>query len=512
MIRLSGDLVGKIDRTSELYRKLSEANSRLAKKDPSLWGEAAKAEASIRLNWVDLPETSRELLPQLDALSAKFRGRDVILCGMGGSSLAPEVIAGTFKKPLFVFDLTDPNYAAHAIKRDLKNCVIVVSSKSGSTIETAAQRAVMEDALLAEGLDPKAHLIFITDPASPLDKEVRAGGYLVVNADANVGGRFSALTAFGLVPAALIGVDPSLLLDSAAAQRTELEIPENAAIDLAYLLFTQSEQFVAFADAPGLPGLSDWIEQLIAESTGKDGKGRLPVVLSNSFDTIGSTGSIGSKVPIRISFADGGDLQVHGELGEHFITWEWATALLGVALEVDPFNQPNVTEAKNATSALLTEWNNKLPDLNFGQKIGAIEVSNSSVKEELEKLIKDSAGYIAILAYLDRRDDVELIELRELLARKSGKPVTFGWGPRFQHSTGQFHKAGQPNGSFLIITADVEEDFQIPGREFSMQTLVMAQALGEERALTARKYPVSRVHLHNRVIGISELIKAAKAL
>lgn len=509
MIRLSGDLVGKIDRTSELYRKLNEANSRLAKKDSSLWGEAAKAEASIRLNWVDLPETSRDLLPKLDALSAKFRGRDVILCGMGGSSLAPEVIAGTFKKPLFVFDLTDPNYAAHAIKRDLRNSVVVISSKSGSTIETAAQRAVMEGALLAEGLDPKAHLVFITDPESPLDKEVRASGYLVVNADANVGGRFSALTAFGLVPAALIGVDPSLLLDSAAAQRIELEKQENIAIDLAYLLFTQSEQFIAFADAPGLPGLSDWIEQLIAESTGKDGKGRLPVVLSNSDDTIGSTGS---KVPIRISFADGGDLQVHGELGEHFITWEWATALLGVALEVDPFNQPNVTEAKNATSALLTEWNNKLPDLKFGQKIGAIEVSSSSVKEELEKLIKESAGYIAILAYLDRRDDVELITLRELLAQKSGRPVTFGWGPRFQHSTGQFHKAGQPNGSFLIITADVDEDLLIPGREFSMQTLVMAQALGEERALMARKYPVSRVHLHNRAIGISELIKAAKAL
>ena len=512
MIRLSGDLVGKIDRTSDLYRKLNEANSRLAKKDSSLWGEAAKAEASIRLNWVDLPETSRDLLPQLDALSAKFRGRDVILCGMGGSSLAPEVIAGTFKKPLFVFDLTDPNYAAHAIKRDLRNSVIVISSKSGSTIETAAQRAVMEGALLADGIDPKAHLVFITDPESPLDKEVRASGYLVVNADANVGGRFSALTAFGLVPAALIGVDPSLLLDSAAAQRIELEKPENVAIDLAYLLFTQSEQFIAFADAPGLPGLSDWIEQLIAESTGKDGKGRLPVVLSTADDTIGSTGSTGSRIPIRISFADSGDLQVHGELGEHFITWEWATALLGVALEVDPFNQPNVTEAKNATSALLIEWNNKLPDLKFGQKIGAIEVLSSSVKEELEKLIKESAGYISILAYLDRRDDVELIMLRELLAQKSGKPVTFGWGPRFQHSTGQFHKAGQPNGSFLIITADVDEDLLIPGREFSMQTLVMAQALGEERALMARKYPVSRVHLHNRVIGISELIKAAKAL
>ena len=502
MIKLAGELAKKIDRSSELYKKLSAANSRLAKKDPTLWGEAAEAEASIRLNWVNLPETSRELLPELDALSAKFRGREVILCGMGGSSLAPEVIAGTFKRPIFVFDLTDPNYAAHALNRDLKNSVIVVSSKSGSTIETASQRAVLEKALLSQGLDPKAHLIFVTDPDSPLDIQVRNENYLVVNADPNVGGRFSALTAFGLVPTALIGVDPTLLLDCAADQRAELEKPENVAIDLAYLMFSQSEQFIAFADAPSLPGLSDWIEQLIAESTGKDGKGRLPVVLSNVNESIASE-------QIRVSFAEGGDLVVTGELGEHFITWEWATALLGVALAVDPFNQPNVTEAKNATSALLSEWNNELPKLEFGEKFGEIEVSSNSVKEELAKLIENSDGYIAILAYLDRQDDVGLLKLREILAEKSGKPVTFGWGPRFQHSTGQFHKAGQPNGSFLIITGAVDRDYEIPGKEFSLQTLVMAQALGEARALSARKYPVSRVHLHNRAIGISELLKAA---
>ena len=497
MIKLAGPLTSKIDRKSELYKNLSSANSRLAKKDSSLWGPAAATEAAIRLNWVDLPESSRDLLPALDAIAAKFRGKEVVLCGMGGSSLAPEVIAGTYKKRAFIFDLTDPNYAAHILKRNLSNSVVVVSSKSGSTIETASQRAAIESALVAQGLDPKAHLIFVTDPDSPLDRAVRAGGYTVINADPNVGGRFSALSAFGLVPTALMGIDPSLLLDSAAAQKNQLLNEENVAIDLAYLMFTQSDQFLAFVDSPEIPGLSDWIEQLIAESTGKDQKGRLPVVISNVTEAIASN-------QMRITFGSGGDLEVLGDLGEHFITWEWATALLGVALKVDPFNQPNVTEAKNATSELLTEWNNKLPELPATQKTNTV----------LAELLSKVDGYIAILAYLDRKEDVALLELRKILAEKSGKPVTFGWGPRFQHSTGQFHKAGQPNGAFLIITADAKEDFQIEGKEFTFQTLVMAQALGEYRALGARKYPVARLHISgdSRDASISEILAAAKAL
>jgi glucose-6-phosphate isomerase len=505
VIELAGEYCGRIDRESALYRKLSEANARLAKKDPNLWGEKASTEAKIRLNWVDLAESSRDLLPILDALAAKYRNREVILCGMGGSSLAPEVIAETYRKELLVFDLTDPNYAAHALKRDLKNSLVVVSSKSGSTIETAAQRAAMESALISQGLDPKAHMVFVTDLDSSLDAEAKAAGYTVINADSQVGGRFSALTAFGLVPAALIGVDPSLLLDSAALLRRELDKNVNLAIDLAYLLATQSHQFVAFVDSKEMPGISDWIEQLIAESTGKDQKGRLPVVIREIDEAIGSRQMV-------ISFAEGGDLQIHGELGEHFLLWEWATALLAVALEIDPFNQPNVTEAKVATSELLKQWHGELPKLELGTLDGSVEVGSSSLSLELEKLIKQSSEYIAILAYLDRKDDAKLIELRKVLAEKSGKPVTFGWGPRFQHSTGQFHKAGPPNGSFLIITGVVEQDFKIPGREFTFQTLVMAQSLGEFRALSARKYPVSRLHLHNRVIGIAEIIAAAKAL
>ena len=495
MIKLSGPLAEKINRSSDLYRKLNDANARLAKKDHTLWGKAAESEAAIRLNWVDLPETSRELLPALDALATKFKGKRVVLCGMGGSSLAPEVIAGTYKKSAFIFDLTDPNYASHVLKSDLSNAVVVVSSKSGSTIETASQRAATEAALISQGLNPKDHIVFVTDPESPLDKEVRAGGYTVINADPNVGGRFSALSAFGLVPATLIGVDPSILLDSASAQRELLGKDSNVAVDLAYLMTTQSEQYVAFADSPAIPGLSDWIEQLIAESTGKDQKGRVPVVLANAEEAIASK-------QMLVTFSEGGDLVVDGDLGEHFITWEWATALLGVALEVDPFNQPNVTEAKNATSELLAEWNNKLP---------ALPATESAAKV-LKEIVENCDGYIAILAYLDRKNDVAIQELRKILAEKSGKPVTFGWGPRFQHSTGQFHKAGQPNGAFLIITADSKEDFDIAGKEFTFQTLVMAQALGEFRALGARKYPVARIHLTDRASGISEILAAARSL
>ena len=500
MIKLGSKLENLIDRNDPRYKKLVEANPRLARKDPDLWGP--NTEASIRLNWVDLPESSKSLLPVLQQLSQKFKGNNLVLCGMGGSSLAPEVIAATFDKKIFVFDLTDPNYAAHVLESDLRNTVVVVSSKSGSTIETASQRIAMQNLLIQQGLNPTDHIIFVTDPGSPLDISARSEGFTVINADPNVGGRYSALSAFGLVPAALIDVDVEKFLDTAAQQRLLLTSNENVAVDLAYLMWTQSEQFIAFADSKVLPGLSDWIEQLIAESTGKDRKGRLPVVIGSATDPIGSD-------QLLITFDENG---VQGELSEHFIVWEWATALLGYVLGIDPFNQPNVTEAKNQTTNLLKDWNNKLPHLKADFSDGNVEIfgNHDSIKSELKSIVDEDGGYIAILAYLDRQDDQALVELRKILAEKSRKPVTFGWGPRFQHSTGQFHKAGQPNGSFLIITSESSRDFQI--KDFSFKTLVMAQALGESAALNARKYPVSRLHLRDRALGISEILNAAKEI
>jgi glucose-6-phosphate isomerase len=511
MISIKGSSLSKIDRTSAKYKELQAFHERLKTKDSTIWGPEAQAEAAVRLNWIDLPETSRELLPQFDALAAKHRDKTtVILCGMGGSSLGPEVIAQTFSKQLFVLDSTDPDYVAHALKAELAKSVVVVSSKSGSTIETASQRALFEGAFKDAGLNPIDHMVFVTDPGSPLDKQVRDGGFTVVNADPNVGGRFSVLSPFGLVPAALIGVDVSVLLDNAADTKVAFFADSQLVCDVAYLLTYVADQYVAFTDQDsGMPGLSDWIEQLVAESTGKNQVGRLPVVAETAHN--GREGGA-----FTIAFAGVADLVVAGDLASQFIVWEWVTALVGAALGIDPFNQPNVTEAKEQTSALLNEWKGVLPSFAGDLNDGVLEIfgTGKNATDALTNLIAQipDDGYIAIMAYLDRKDDVRVAELRAILADKSGRPVTFGWGPRFLHSTGQFHKGGQQNGVFLQITGDVKNDIAIPGQNYGFKTLVAAQALGDGKALASRKYPLLRFNLTNRAMGISELLDAAKSL
>ncbi len=511
MISIKGNAVTKIDRESKEYKSLQAFHERLKSKDSTIWGPEAQAEASIRLNWIDLPESSRDLLPQFDALAAKHRDKkNVILCGMGGSSLGPEVIAQTFSKQLFVLDSTDPNYVAHALAFDLAQSVVVVSSKSGSTIETASQRALFEGAFKDAGLNPVDHMVFVTDPGSPLDKQVRESGFTVVNADPNVGGRFSVLSPFGLVPAALIGVDVSVLLDNASDTKKAFFADSQTMCDIAYLLSFVSDQYVAYTDeGSGMPGLSDWIEQLVAESTGKNQVGRLPVVAETSHN--GREGGA-----FTVAFAGSADLVVEGDLASQFIVWEWVTALVGAALAIDPFNQPNVTEAKAQTSALLDEWKGVLPRFAPDLTDGAVQIfgTGNSATDAITQMIANipTDGYIAIMAYLDRKDDAAIAELRAVLADKSGRPVTFGWGPRFLHSTGQFHKGGQQNGFFLQITGDVTKDIAIPGQSYGFKTLVAAQALGDGKALASRKYPLLRFNLTNRAAGISELLDAVKSL
>ncbi len=280
--------------------------------------------------------------------------------------------------------------------------------------------------------------------------------------------------------------------------------------DIAYLLTYVANQYVAYTDqGSGMPGLSDWIEQLVAESTGKNQVGRLPVVAESS-----KHGLEGDA--FTIAFTGSADLVVEGDLASQFIVWEWVTALIGAALAIDPFNQPNVTEAKEQTSALLNEWKGVLPTFTGNTTVGALEIfgTGSNVTDALSQLISQipADGYIAVMAYLDRKDDVAIAELRAILASKSGRPVTFGWGPRFLHSTGQFHKGGQQNGVFLQITGDVKKDIAIPGQIYGFKTLVAAQALGDGKALASRKYPLLRFNLTNRAMGISELLEAAKAL
>jgi len=506
MIRIKG-----FSASPEKVSALNAITAKLAAKDATLWGPAAQAEAAIRLNWIDLPLTSRELLPILDALSAWTREighSDFVLCGMGGSSLAPEVIAAVYKKNLTVLDSTDPEHVKVVLDRDLSKTCFVVGSKSGSTIETASQKSAAEAQLLRQGLDPKNHLVVVTDPGSPLDKESRAAGLRVINADPNVGGRFSALSAFGLTPAALIGVDVSVLIDDAFEAAQSFLLPNSTVVSVAAALAEPTFAYMGFCDAGStLPGLSDWIEQLIAESTGKDEKGVLPIV----------TSSPKSEIFPVISFDEQGEFAVTGSLGEQFIFWEWVTALLGYLMKVDPFNQPNVTEAKEKTGALLDRWKGKgvqNPEPAFNTS--AIAVFSDSIAHSLTDYLRSAIthpnGYIALMAYLHRGVDNEVMQLRELLEKAGKKPVTFGWGPRFLHSTGQFHKGGPKVGSFIQITGATQVQWPIHGRDYGFEVLVMAQALGDNEALAARNYPLVRFHLKERSAGIQELIAAAKEL
>jgi len=501
----------KVNKESELYKKLHEAHRRLINKENTIWGSEAAAEASIRMDWLDLPSESRTLLAQLDSLFAKHKHlTNVILCGMGGSSLGPEVIAHTFGKELFVLDSTDPNYVSHSLTSDWSKTLVIVGSKSGSTIETASQKSFFESCFEKAGLNKADHMIIVTDPKSPLDLASREAGFTVVNANPNVGGRFSVLGAFGLVPAALIGIDVSVILDSAADTKDSLITDATPALLAAYAIITGTEQYFSITDEnSGMPGLSDWIEQLVAESTGKNNLGRLPIVLDHSSDFVAGK-------HLSISFDGNSDLVVRGDLGSQFFFWQWVTALIAAGLSIDPFNQPNVQESKLASADLLEQWGNSLPPLGNKGIDGSIAFFNEST--DIEKLISsfiqsvDGDGYLSVMAYLDRQDDLQIKALRNIFASKIGKPVTFGWGPRFLHSTGQFHKGGQSNGSFLQITAGFEKDYKIPGKKFSFGTLIMAQSIGDQNALEKRGLKTMRLHLLNRPEGIKQLLEIAKKL
>lgn len=515
MIELSGPALNKFDGETAVAKDLNSMTTRLASKDSKLWGAAAEAEAKMRLNWIDLPHSSRDLLPQLDALSAWARSNSLsnfILCGMGGSSLAPEVIAKTYGKKITILDTTDPEQIKLAIPANLRETLVIVGSKSGSTIETASQKAFFEKLFIDANLNPNDHMVVVTDPNSPLDLTARASGLRVVNADPSVGGRFSALSAFGLVPAALIGVDISVLLDDAEQASRTFTQPNSSAVKIATLIFEQTEQNFSLHDrGSNVPGIGDWIEQLVAESTGKDQKGRLPIVIESDNSKVS-----GEALSIGFGLSQS-DLNVTASLGEHFILWEWVTALLCRALDVDPFNQPNVTEAKDRTGKLLEGLvGGSQSETKAIFESSSIVIYGDSSATQLTDVMKDliskSGKYLAIMAYLNREEDFEIVRLREAIAKKSNIGVTFGWGPRFLHSTGQFHKGGAQNGAFLQVTADCENDIAIPGQNFTFKELLMAQAVGDGQALSARKLPMVRVHLKNRKAGIAELLEAVEKI
>ncbi len=505
-----------------------EVPAALAGKDPSLWGTEAAEEAASRLGWLDLPESSRELLPRLTELVEKVRGAGldhVVLAGMGGSSLAPEVIARAQGADLTVLDTTDPHEVRRALADRIERTAVVVSSKSGTTIEPDSIRRVYERAFRAAGLrenEIAARFVAVTDPGSPLDELAQRAGYHAVPADPNIGGRYSALSAFGLVPAALAGVEVAPLLDTAAAVAPALSKNEcNPGLMLGGALgggALAGRDTIVLADTgSGLPGLGDWTEQLLGESTGKEGRGLLPVVVEDMHAP--STAATADSHLVALGPPAGGaGTVVSGPLGAQFLVWEYATAFAGRVLSVNPFNQPNVGESKDNTKALLDAGRLPRDEPTFVD--GAVEVHADpellrdarTLPGVLDALLAalPSGGYLAVMAYLDRVGEAHAARLRRLLDARVAEPVTFGWGPRFLHSTGQFHKGGPPIGIFLQVTGEVAGDLEVPDRSFTLGQLQRAQALGDLNALARRNRPTVRLHLRDRAEGLGQLLAAAE--
>jgi len=507
--------------------------SRIAGQDPTLWGPDAEAESAIRLSWVGLAESSRSLVAEIAALRQELATENVdhiVLAGMGGSSLAPEVICARAGVDLVTLDTTDAGQVRAALGDKLDRTLLVVSSKSGGTVETDSHRRAYEKAFADQGIDPKTRIVVVTDPGSPLQKTAEAAGYRkVFLADPNVGGRYSALTAFGLVPSGLAGADIGGLLDDAAAVSTGLASDDEANPGLRLgalmgLAHDAGSDKIVFGDfGSGMPGFGDWAEQLIAESTGKLGLGLLPVVvedpLSPGYADAGADailiqlgGAAGSQ-----SAASGWSAWVSGPLGAQFLLWEYATAVAGRVIGINPFDQPNVEDAKKQARALLdspASAAQETPALTDGAidcyPIGFSLGSAGSLDEALAAFFGTAPerGYVAIQAYLDRHADSSAAKLRPAVAKRTGLQTTFGWGPRFLHSTGQYHKGGHPNGIFLQITGAVDDDLPVPARPYTFGVLQAAQAAGDAAVLADNGRPVLRLHLTDRAAGLGQLLDA----
>ncbi|QRP43772.1 glucose-6-phosphate isomerase [Amycolatopsis sp. FDAARGOS 1241] len=506
-----------------------QAASKLAAHDSTLWGPDAESEASIRLSWTSLHKSSRPLIGEIEALRAELQAEGVdrvVLAGMGGSSLAPEVITATAGVALTVLDTTDPGQVADALAGDLERTVIVVSSKSGGTVETDSHRRIFAKAFADAGIDAARRIVVVTDPGSPLSELSEKEGYRkTFLADPHVGGRYSALTAFGLVPAGLAGADIARLLDQAAAVAEILgtDSTDNPAIKLAAAWGAAHEggaEKVVLADTgSGIKGFPDWAEQLIAESTGKLGTGLLPVAVESP-QAPGFADAKADATAVAIGTPQGAaKIAVTGPLGAQFLLWEFATALAGRLIGINPFDQPDVEAAKKAARALLDQPEKLSVGETPATVDGAVEVFGSEGVATDGKLVDvlraffgsvADGGYFAVQAYLDRLDDASTSLLRGEIAKRTGVQTTFGWGPRFLHSTGQYHKGGHQNGSFLQITGAVADDLAVPDRPYTLGQLQHAQALGDGQVLAEHGRPVLRLHLTDRAAGLAELVRAVQ--
>jgi transaldolase/glucose-6-phosphate isomerase len=442
--------------------------SRIWARDSTVWTGSDEARW---LGWLDEPMRMRERLDDLlrfvSETTAAGQIDDVVLLGMGGSSLAPEVLRRAFEADSFhVVDTTHPA----AIRRleqslDLERTLFLVSSKSGTTLETRSHLDYFWERTGQRGEQFAA----ITDPGSALEEVAKTRRFRRVFAgEPSIGGRYSALSVFGMVPAALLGIDLERLLERTDEMVEACRGAEgNPGLELGLEFgngWREGRDKICIEDAPAGFGL--WAEQLIAESTGKGGKGLVPAP--------GERAEGPDRQPAEVR------LPSPYELGQEFFRWEFATAVAGALLAINPFDQPNVQEAKDRTSALLDSGEQP-----------ALE-AEGSVDELLEQA--RPGDYVAILAFIDPAREDELAPLIAR-ARETGCVVTHGLGPRYLHSTGQLHKGGPPTGLFLQVVADPGEELPIPGRDFGFAKLIGAQAAGDYAALKERGRRVARVRL-----------------
>lgn len=527
-VTVQGDAVGEA--AGALERLASDGVPQaLMAGNARLWGSGAAEEAAGRLGWVHAPARSRRLLPRLTGLARRFAGLDhVVLAGTGGAALAAQVIADG-GAGLTLLDTTDPQAVRRALAADpaLTRTLLVVSGPE--SVETDAVRRVFEAAFRDAAIDPDDRIVVVSPPGA-----ARETPYEVVTADPEVAGAYGALSGYGLAPAALCGADVERLLEEAEALAPTLGLPyDNPGLVLGAALgtaVTNGRDRLLLADnASGLGGLRGWVEQLVAESTGKGGTGLLPVVVEGpTAPGFGSGFGLGSDA-LRLVLGDraeGVGLAVAGPLGAQFLLWEFAAAVACRVIGVSPFDRPAVRESAEAVAGLLRGADEGAAPTVIAREPamvdGEVEVHGPAellggakdLPEVFDALMYalPPRGYLAVMAYLDPADGAGA--LRALLAQQAadarGAQVTFGWGPRLLHSTGQFHKDGPATGVFVQITGAADEDLDVPGRPYSLGVLQLAQAFGDLRALRSRGLPVVRLHLRDRAAGLARLRSALR--
>ncbi len=500
---------------------------RVWRHDPSLWGGPGVAEIEDRLGWLTVTETMLEQAAELTALAEECRREgftDALLLGMGGSSLGPEVLRRSFGSVpdgmrLQVLDSTHPDEVRRVQESiDISRTVFIVSSKSGGTIETLSHYRHFKT--LAE---PRQFVV-VTDPGSPLEALAAHDGLRrTFRNPPDIGGRYSVLSLFGLVPAALMGINVEALLHEAQVGEQNCTHYNSSASNSGLWLGAAVGELarhgrdkLTFIVSPPIESFGLWVEQLVAESTGKRGRGILPV----ADEPIGDPEVYGSdRVFAYLRNADQPDERVDAaveklaaaghptltlatsgpvDLGRIFFLSEFAVAVAGWVLEINPFDQPNVQEAKDNTKRVLAS--------------GAVPAFASATDDELTALLGDAGPphYVAIMGYLAPSGELDraIAELREVIRAATGAAVTFGYGPRFLHSTGQLHKGGPPTGRFLQLVDQPRTDIRIPGESYSFATLIAAQAAGDLQTLREHGLAAERVTLEgdpvSAVRGLTE--------